>query len=365
MSRPIQLLTLAQKQPGTYTAAAPAPIIMDDGLPVGDLAYYEAFLRLYGTLGVQGGSGGTVVTNGQEMSLLGLTLETDKHGKLIDNVDGLGLYRLNQFIYGRDGQRTVSFTASADGAFTTSYVLPLADPDSLRPYDTLLDVLKARPKITLNMDNPNNMISGGTYSSGLQVTGFTADLSGRILNGPIVEPGAKDGAGRSLTPETPTFMRCFDLKKVSITATATGYEIPMPYGDRIYRRIWISQRNSSSYAELSTVITATARVGFNVNGFDWGKSLPLKTLQDYNSQRLLKGAQTMPTGWACLDFADTGRYTDALSTLDRNAGTAKIVADVTSVSNGALWIYTESYKPIPDAALRASQLAIRQAATAA
>ncbi len=369
MSRPLQYTALSNNT--IATAASPiaaaggqGPTVISQGMPTGDLEVYEWYLRFYGTQVLTTSSAGTVTANGAEIFLRAITLQTDKHGVIVDALDGLSIYRLNQMRYG-----TAPFDAQVAGAntsagqtFETNLVLPMAqgasNPQYVRPYDTILDLKQARPTLIVQTGAPNaDIITGGTNSVNT-VGPYQLELDARILNGPIVEPGQVSAQGQALTPETPEWMPHYQLLRYSVTATATSTRIPLPYGDRIYRRIWMSQRLSTTFAEQNNnMITTTGLVGVEVNSFPWGNRVQQGTIQAFN--KLNFQAETMPTGWSCLDFDDTGRYADMLSVLDQNNGTCNLVVDLTTGSNYQLYIILESLKPIPQAALRASQLAQR------
>jgi len=366
MSRPLQYTVFSANV--IATAASPiasaggqGPTVITQGMPTGNLGVYEWYVRLYGTNVLTTSAAGSVTANGSEIFVRALTLQTDKHGIIFDSLDGLSIYRLNQFRYGTlafDAQVAAANT-SAGQTFETNLVLPMAvgssNPAYVRPYDTLLDLAQSRPSLILQTGAPaGDIITGGTNSVNT-VGPYNMELDGRVLNGPLIEPGMTNAQGQALTPETPTWMPHYQLLKFAVTATGTSTRIPLPYGDRIYRRIWISQRLSTTFAEQNNLmITTTALVGVEVNSFPWGNRMQQGTLQAWNKQNFQ--AETMPTGWSCLDFDDTGRYADMLSVLDQNNGTCNLVLDVTTGSNYQIFIILESLKPIPQAALRPSQL---------
>lgn len=362
MARPLQYTALSNNALASAASPVPAaggaaPMVISQGMPTGDLCVYEWYLRFYGTNVLTTSSAGTVTTNGSEIFLRSITLQTDKHGIIVDNLDGLSIFRLNQMRYGTApfDVTVAAANTSAGQSLETNLVLPMAqgasNPQYVRPYDTILDLFNARPTLIVQTGAPaGDIITGGTNSVNT-VGPYNLELDARILNGPVVQPGDPNGR----TPETPEWMPHYQLLKYSVTATGTATRIPLPYGDRIYRRIWLSQRLSTTFAEQNNnMITTASLVGVEVNSFPWGNRMQQGTLQAFN--KLNFQAETMPTGWSCLDFDDTGRYADMLSVLDQNNGTCNLVVDLTTGSNYQLWIVLESLKPIPAAALRPSQL---------
>jgi hypothetical protein len=349
---------------GTVTPAFSTPVYDSNNFPTGDLEIYEMYLRIYGVVGYTYSVAPTITTNGNEIFLKAFTLQSDKHGKIIDNVDGLGLYRIGQFRYGTAGNRGFAAIAASPGssAFFTDYMLPFAIGAYMRPYDSILDLARSRLSMILQFGSISAGTLGGTgdlLTAGTltveQITALNYQVGKRVLNGPIIEPGAQGAV-----PETPEWMPSLELMKVDIPATQTGRRIPLPYADRVYRRIYISQRLSTTQAEqANNIIPDTSLVGIEVNAFPWADRMLNAQLQGINKYQFQ--AEALPSGWTVIDFDETERYPDMLSVLDKNNGTCNLVVDVTTVANAQLWVYLESYKPIPDQALRDSQLALRNA----
>lgn len=332
----------------TITTTQPGLSIITNGLPTGDMLSLGIQFRLWGNLNLDTASAGTLVTDGEKMFLRSLSIETDKHGIIAQGLDGISLADINQFEFGP----TVAATAvSAATTGTPAYAASLRFPfqmqwgnakRSIRPYDTALDMLLARMTIKAQLGIVTDFITGGTYTTEtVQVA--NVDLDGQVVDNPVTAP-----ADASLLPQ---FQRSLDIIKVPITATATGYRISLPYGDRIYNRIYVMQRNTSTLARLATVITSTGLVGVAVNGTNIMDPTPLASIQDRNKADY--GIATMPSGVACLDFGQSDRIPDFLNVNTRQNGTLELVADVTSVSNGALYLGIDSIKPIPDQARRA------------
>jgi len=370
MSRPLQYRSV--NNTSIATSAGPiaatgnlSPFTITQGMPTGDLMVYEWYLRFYGTHVLTTSAAGTVTANGSEIFIRQITLASDKHSTIVDQVDGLGLFRINQFRYGTAPYNVTAATASTSAGqnIETNLVLSMSIGSSLptyiRPYDSILDLSRSRPYVVVQTGSPaGDIITGGTNSVNT-VGPFSLEIDARVLNGPIIEPG--DPLGR--TPETPEWMPHLQLIRYTITAAGNSIRIPLPYGDRIYRRVYISQRTSTTFAEANnTMIAGTGLVGIEVNSFPWADRMQNATLQAYN--KLNFQTETLPAGWTTLDFDETGRYADFLSVLDKNNGTCNLIVDVLAPANPSLYIYLESYKPIPDGALRSSQLAARQAAAA-
>ncbi len=349
MSKPVQQRFLVSKTQASIGLTQISPAVISDGLPSGDEALYALHCRIRGALDLTTSSAGTAVTNGVQIFVRSIRVETDKHGILVDNIDGLAMYRFNQIDLGTlsDDLQVTTMTTGTP-ALDWSFRIPFADKNFLRSYDTLLDMLKSRMTVTVTLGIVTDMVSGGTYTGTFVVTTPTIDIWGDIIRNPNPVTGNVNGV--DFTSELPIMQRSLEVRKFDVTSTSTGFKFPLPYGDRIYRRIILQQRNSSSLAELATVITATQNIGVEINGFPWQQSLPWGDVNSRNKQDYQM--ETLPTGIAVFDWSQEGRIGDMLNTLSADQGTMNLVADVTSVSNGQLWVIMDCLKPIPPQARR-------------
>lgn len=325
------------------TTAAPSPTIVQVGFPVGNVLYKKLNLSYRGTLSLTASGGGTTVTRGGLQFLRSLKLETDKHGAIVDGLDGIALHVLETI---RKGVRppNTDISANTTGAPTYNYALeiPFFDPNAARPEDTGLDMYGARPTLTTQVGVVGDFISGGTYSVE-SVDSFPQEISCEVDPGPV-DPS--DG---------PLLMPYWGVRKEPITSTTTQYQIILPYGDRVYKKIVITQRDGVTLEELANApIVNTARLSLKVNGYSWYDNKEWAALQDENAQDY--GLTAMPTGVGVLDFiparARGFMLSNALSVVNNVAGTIELDIDVVTASGDQLWILMECCKPIPPAALR-------------
>lgn len=352
MSKPNQQRFLVGKTiasaSGTITTTQPAATVISDGLPTGDEAIYALTLRARGNLNIATSSAGTAITDSEFVFLRSLRIETDKHSTILDGLDGLALKRFCQ-LDGLTLPDSLSVTTMTTGtpAFDATFVIPFSDPRWVRPYDTLLDMAKSRMTITAQFGIVTDMINGGTYTTA-EVQNLTLDVSAKIVRNPNPVTGNVNGI--DIVSELPIMQRSIEIRKFDVNQTGTGVKFPLPFGDRIYRRIILQQRNSSTLAELATVVTATQNVGIEINGFPWIQSLPWGLINAQNKSEFQ--IETLPTGIAAFDFSQEGMIGNMLNTLSDQQGTMNLVADVTSVSNGSIWAILDCLKPIPPAARR-------------
>lgn len=349
MSKPVQQRFLTNKAAASIGLTQAAPLVISDGLPTGDEAIYTLHFRLRGALDLTTASAGSAVTNGVQVFVRNISIETDKHGIIMDNMDGLSMYRFNQIDMGTlPDELQVTTMTTGTPALDWTFRVPFGDPRFLRSYDTILDMLKARMTVKVTLGIVTDMVSGGTYTGTFVVTTPSIDVWADVIRNPNPVTGNINGV--DFTSELPIMQRSIEVRKFDVSSTSTGYKFPLPFGDRIYRRIILQQRNSSTLAELSTVITATQNVGIEINGFPWVQSIPWGALNARNKQDFQM--ETLPAGIAVFNFDQEGRIGDMLNTLSQDQGTMNLVADVTSVSNGQLWAILDCLKPIPPAARR-------------
>ena len=326
----------------TATSVTPSLQVRDQNFPSGDLAIESLTLRYDANIG--GTATPTRVTNGQIFWLNALTVETDKHGKLVDAVDGLMLYNMNLYEYGTAGQTTALTATPADSDTPScSWKVPFSLFKGLRPYDTHLDMARARMKVSYQYGAGTNL---WTQAGGSPVIDdLTHSIEAKILPGPLkVEPASES--------ELPTYVKCLEQKSDPISATETRRQIALPFGDAIWRRLFISQRNTSSKIEMSNVISPTAEVSLYINNTPIVDRRLWRDIQAEN--KLQYGIETLPTGVAVLDFdADSQeRIADMLWALTLEAGNMYLYIDVTTQTNASLLLGFDRLKPIPAAALR-------------
>lgn len=326
------------------TSVTPAPAVRDQNFPSGDQGVSSLLLRYDANIG--GTNTPTRITNGHIFYLNSITVETDKHGKLVDSVDGLLLYVMNQFNYGTTGLATALTATPADSDTPAcSWIIPFVLFRGVRPYDTLLDMSKSRMKVTTQFGAGTNL---WTQAGGSPVVDdLTQSIEARIIPGPL-----NTDAGNS---ELPTYIKTFEQNQQPITATQNRQQFALPFGDRIWQRLYITQRNTSTKIEMSNVIAATANISLYVN------NIPIvdrRRLVDIQSENKLKySLESLPTGVAVLDFDnDTQeRIFDMLWTLTLESGNMYIYIDVTTQTNASILFGYECLKPIPPAAQRTAQ----------
>lgn len=327
-------------------ATAPATQVRDQNFPSGDQAVRSLVIRYDATM--SGTSTPTLVTNGHIFYLNAITVETDKHGKLVDAVDGLLLHVVNKYDFGTAPQATALSATPADSDTpSASWIIPFSSFHGIRPYDTNIDMQKARMKVSTQYGAVTNLWtqSGGTP---LVVTN-TQSIETKILPGPLIE---KDNPATGQSSELPTYIRTLEQMVVPITSTTNRFQIAIPFGDRIYKRLFITQRNLSTKIELATVVVATAEVSLYLNNIPIVDRRRFCDIQADN--KLEYGIETLSTGVAVLDFDMDfqERLFDMLWALTTDAGNMYLFIDVTSVSNGSLLLGLDCLKPIPAAALR-------------
>lgn len=322
------------------TTVQPTIQSLDRGFPAGEKFMTGLALRVYGKLNITASAAGANVTDGPLQFLRNVYFDTDKHGPIINNVDGISLARLHTFLNGVPPKVIQpSALTTADGlVFSESLNIPFAQRFALRPEDTHLYMKTARPKLTYVGGVFTDLVSGGTMSKSealpfLQATSF--------------ELAEADG-GPLKANDMPLYVPFVELKKVSITTTTSGFKIELPYGDRIYQMLGISQRNPTTLAEVdNAVIVREANIRLEKNNQPIINTIQWADVQD-ETARMYKLA-SLPTGWGVLNFAGEEKkprqISEMLNTVDTAAGTLNLFLDAVA-GQGEIWILMMGYMPL-------------------
>lgn len=321
-------------------ATAPSLVIRDQNFPKGDQLVRSLLLSYDAT--VSGTSTPTRVTNGHIFYANSITLESDKQKNIIDNMDGLSLFKLLAYDQGTPGQATAMASTPADSDTpTASWEIPLALRRGIRPYDTQIDVLNQSLTLKVQYGAVTNL---WTQSSGtpLVVTG-TQTVAAKILQEPVRVTDEKSG----MMSELPIYARFFGQKIDIFSATEARRQIQVPFGKTIFRRILLEGRNSSTKAELSTVVAATGRVSLEVNNVPIVQNVRFRDLQRFNKGRF--NLESLFTGSALIDFDadDQERIDDMLKLITVENGSAYLYVDVVySASTDGLLVSYDALRPL-------------------
>lgn len=339
----------------TYAADAVAGTVggvqqFSDGFVSGDLLMRCLRIRISGTQTITSSSAGTPNPVGPLQFLRAITIKTDKHNNLVDNVDGLGLYRIAQFMKGGNTVPELTPIASASTGtptFAATIEIPFYAPGMAKGMGGGVD-FGDESRLDMSRARLTGLITGGAATD-IQPDG-TNSANSTAASVEVSQFAEYPVSGKVALAHKPNSILSIELIKVDITATKTGWTYDLPYGDRIYRYVAISQRNSSTLAEIATVITKAAMVGLTVNNVPFINDISAGQLMAENKEDF--GLTTMPTGWIVLDMMKSGKKSEGLNTISTAQGKLTLKADVTSVTNGALWLYLVSFKDIPEPAVR-------------
>lgn len=352
-----RLITNTSFSSAVITTAQPNIQTNDKGYPAGEEFFQGLALRVYGTLGIVASGAGTAVADGPLRFLRNVYFETDKHGPIVNNVDGLSLARLHRFLNGTAAAITTPTPLTTGSpTFTGSINIPFAIPGCIRPEDSHLYMKTARGKLSWQGGVFTDLVSGGTMSTS-EIT--TVNLQ------QVANVKAHENGSPLLSADMPVYIPFVELKKVNITATESGKKIELPYGDRIYQMIAISQRNNSTLAEIdNAVILPEANIRLEKNNLPRVNSIQWKDVQD-ETKRIFS-LETLPTGWgvihSCGDLNKPAQISEMLDTVDTSAGTLNLFADVVTGSNYDIWVLMFGYIPIKSRAAFADLPADVQAA---
>lgn len=343
----------------TFGASQPAIQITKDGFPAGDEGVLGVQLTYKGEFDTSAAAG-AAVTDGALKILRALTVETDKHRKIIDGVDGLGLHRMLQ-LEGETRQISVDCASNADATtFEASLYIPFADDRRLiRPYDCLLDMKNSKMTVKRQYGVVTDIQSAGTAP---QIVNMREDISVEVVPGPIndgspeMNPDAvREGLDPKKFSELPGFIPVRERNPFPITATKNGFQIPVSVGDKILRRIYLSQQTivpaTGLVTEVSNIVSENAAISFKVGKDVIMDRMTWKELVGKNKRE--SGVETMPTGWAFISFDRQKSVPRMLDLYKFPSGlSCNVEVDVTTQTNANLVVYLDYLQLIPPAAVR-------------
>lgn len=327
---------------GAITTSAPGDVVSGQGMPTGNMTLSNLHLGVNHNLTI--GTGLTPLTDGEIILVKSIFVNSDKHGTIVENLDGLLLHRMLQYIYGTRPQTTAYAAASAN--YFTGWDIPLAIPENahaFRPYDSVLDLASARLDTRVSFNTQTQALgTPGTASSIPTVT-----WSGHLNYAP------KESAN-PLESELPLFTPVFKQRVVPISATTNQLTIPLDYSGLIYLGIGLHQRNSSTFAEVTDILVPGAKVRLEVNGVD--RVLPMEVRDLGSVAKTQCEVESSTAAFTFLDFfSKTGMITDAINTIGTQ-GSVNLYADVVTSANRELRVGVWGLKPLNDNAKRLVQL---------
>lgn len=341
------------------------------GWPVGDNLARTLVLRFSGTVTATLNGGTLSVTDHQLARLISnLILGSNLHNNIIENgMDGLTLFRMLSIaqkadLFYADVPSSLSGASSA-GQFELIYRIPLGSAKAARYWDTVVDLITAQAYIRMfyNGVNANTLgaISGGAAPV-LQVTSLNIEASLEMSRGPFTnrkgQPAFKTVA--------PNYIPYYAIFPVQITGTKSQLPIYLPYGDRMYKRLFIFQRDSITLNELNNTIVGVNdqdRLSMKLNGLPIVDSVEWLLLQRQNKQEY--SPATIPNGAAIIDFDKCitdakvrgARLSNDLNLITPGQQTFELDIDVTNPGGSPyLYIGMECVRPLPDLAKRPEQM---------
>lgn len=349
-----------QGLPIAVGGAPGTPIQFTKAFAYGNNGLIAFQLRVYGNLNLATASAGTVRTLGGLDAVIGLTVETDKHKKIVDNVDLRSVVRmytqflLRQQLNGSDVSAATTGTPTYNYEFLVPFCLDggFGERGIVRSFDTILDLASgAKPLIKASIGDPSYFISGGTYSTETIQNLTVEDTQEYVEN--LREPVADSDPS-----ELPFWMLTLEQIRFQTPASTGKQLLDLPYGDRRYVMIGLSERLATAPFDEKSDMTVdntdalTLKIGSDIR-ID---NVMIKKIRDQNARRF--GLSSMPTGWTVLDFWKSGRVVDTLDTMDdRPAGKVlRIEYNATgTIASRQIWANMLCLKPIPRAAVRPVQ----------
>lgn len=353
----------------------PQPVIT--GWPVGDVLGRALVLRFYGTLTPTYTA--TLQVVGMQVARLiqNLVFGTNLHYNLIENgTDGLSLYRMlslanKRDLYFADMPATQASTVPANVELLLK--IPFLDFDAARAWDMALDIITAQPFLRSFLNSINgNTVGTAAGGGGAGIVGnLNLEISLEMSRGPFVN---KSGQPAFLTV-APNYGIYYHIFPFNVTATRAQTPIYLPYGDRIYKRMFIFQRDSVTLNELNNTIVGVNqqdRLSLKLNGIPIIDQVAWLALQSKN--RAEYAPATLPPGAAIIDFHEKmtdsrirgARLSNDLNLITPGQQTFELDIDCTNPGGSPyLYIGIESVRPLSDIAKRPEQMQPRTKAAKA
>lgn len=348
----------------TSPQAASAPIpqfALDTNFPAGNIIYKRLLIRISGALSITLATGNTFTAKANCVARLiqSLTLRFANLDYVVNGLDGITLLRvlnnqLRRMMFTQDPVNIPAGGSNANMPFELVLEIPFQDPHLQRPEDTGIDrLVSGVPSLVINwVNNPASVF--GTASG----TGNTFNIANLNIKTDVEVVDPPNGyAG------LPLFKPYYDIKQVPITQTAMSFPISLPFHDRRYGSILISQRDSVSLAELADTIVGvndTDRLFIALNNdFLWNAE---NWLLEEHRQRAANGNAVMPAGCLSMDFmrlqANGKRIGDSIDVETQESGNLILSADVTNPGAGspALYLGMQCYMTLKPNQLRPANL---------
>jgi len=265
------------------------------------------------------GTGTGAITEGELAITKSISFRTDKGERIYNNVPGRALYRLNEIKNRAPGVK--SAIAAASATYTTQFELHFADPQSLRPYDTILDTSRYRSvELAVQIGGVADFFSTvGTSSNVTTMDCYVERVSGALPDG--AKPLFFNEVS-VVAPVNPANATVIDLERASNLAL---------------KRVLISTNNSAtSGVPFSGTATANVVSEFSLEtseGIPF-RNLPVGVINSDN--RTEYGHFTVVTGQYILDLVKDGSNRSALPTGDLSRLQVKWVNDTLSTSQVSL-----------------------------
>lgn len=278
-------------------------MIFEESIPQGLIR--SIYLKLFSSAFALGG--GANVAQGEQTVIRSLTVKSNLHGTLYQNIDGKTLYRFLSFITG-----VAPATAAAAGGVSCEFPIPFGFLGSLRHpakrlNDSSLWSFTTKPIINLTIGALTDLVAGGAPNATLNVRPL---YEVEANPNPLAEdPKAADpvrGSG-----DRPKFQVECIVSSFPALQLAGINEVNLPIGrGRIPAYIMVYERNSGTDAEVADVFTArTSNIELRHGGDVILQQTKVTDLDERMSHFL---GMNLTAGYHMIPMMPDGKFTDSI-----------------------------------------------------
>lgn len=289
---------------------------------------YDMWLRV--KIAVVIGTGAGPISEGELNFVKSLYFKTDLGEVLLDNVPGRGMYKIG-LIKGTTPPRKDAI-AAASATYTVDIPVYLADPQTVRPEDTILDTSRYD---SMTFDVTLGTISDLFTAPGTATVTATADLMIRRSKGQWNSEEAP-----------PVGHVVYSNRNPVDAATVTEIKLETPK-DLTYKRAYVHASTGGVAGQPWYGANSDAIIGsmtLKDGQGDWVRKVHYLQMQDVNKQDY--GLENVPAGVVVLDFIPDRSNKSGIFAGDKNELILDWDNQSAPAANSIVTLLTEGYRAL-------------------